>query len=101
MKILPGWRVDDFLFDDASCHAPAKDGQIVAGPVAEAEAEGLPFWVPRCRAPLAALPEERLQPMVGAMEGSGSAWRAEDVSMVPQWESQYKNNKRSRTSLWC
>lgn len=101
MNMLPGWRVDDFLFDDPT----AADNDADSGfcqPHEVPPLASVPRFTPACvsaTAAVAAPPELQWRPYFSSEEGS----RDEDASTVPelsQFHYCHINSKRSRTSLW-
>ncbi|PKA56326.1 B-box zinc finger protein 20 [Apostasia shenzhenica] len=103
-KMLPGWRVDDFLADDdlpePGPPPPEATGPEISCTSWEVAGHHLPICVPLF-SPLMSQGEVLL-PAMGSVEGSRSR-RRESVSMVPevgQIHHDHSCSKRSRSSLW-
>ncbi|XP_020584018.1 B-box zinc finger protein 20-like [Phalaenopsis equestris] len=105
MKMLPGWRVDDFLFDDPA----AGEKEAVAG-LWKVHGAQPPVNVSlftsaslNATTEVAGSPEMQWRPLMSSEEVSRASWSEEEASMVPEltpFHCNYKNNKRPRTSLW-
>nr|AXY87614.1 B-box zinc finger protein-like protein [Cymbidium goeringii] len=105
MKMLPGWRVDDFLFDD-----PAADENEAGAGLWKVHgtqpAANVPLFTQaslNASTELVAPPEMQWLPAMSSEELSHARWSEEDASMVPELSNfhyNYRNNKRHKTSLW-
>ncbi|KAH0457233.1 hypothetical protein IEQ34_015140 [Dendrobium chrysotoxum] len=108
MKMLPGWRVDDFLFDE-----PAADENDTEAGLGKARVHGfqpavnVPWFTSasvNATTDVVAPPEMQWRPVMSSEEVSRSRWSEEaEASMVPelsQFHCNYRNNKRPRSSLW-
>ncbi|PKU62010.1 B-box zinc finger protein 20 [Dendrobium catenatum] len=118
MNMLPGWRVDDFLLDDAAAAGNLTGYNLISDPAVETETAGsssgawawpggavtkmedIPAWAtPFPAAQATAMAQEGLYPLPDSIERGPSGWN-EEASMVPQLQFQHKSKKRSVASLW-
>ncbi|XP_020592557.1 B-box zinc finger protein 21-like [Phalaenopsis equestris] len=107
MNMLPGWRVDDFLFDDVAstgnfsgCHLISeKAGETQTAGSELAKMEDVPVRVSSSPATQgSAMAQERLCALVDTVEWGRNEWN-EEVFMVPQIQYQHTSEKRFMASF--
>ncbi|KAG0462173.1 hypothetical protein HPP92_020649 [Vanilla planifolia] len=106
MKMLPGWRVDDFLFDEVAsvnndagavylqpqCVLPVQGSELATDRSRREWTKTVeqPIWVPRLTpasvnaAAMVVVAQKQLRSAVESTEERGARWRKEDVTMVPE-----------------